>query len=126
MGKPHRAAVETHIEAMLLQAGLAEAALAAGQAGVDRDAHAGFQRLNAAAGFLDNAGRFMAENQRLLQADRAEPAMLVIMQVRAADAAGLDANFHLAGAGAGSGGADRFDAQVMRRMDDGGAHWLRP
>src|SRR5690606_15661883 len=52
----------------------------------------------------------------------AEAAVVVIMQVRAADAAARKADLHLAGAGRGKGAF--LDPQVLRGMDDDGFHGI--
>ena len=64
----------------------------------------------------------MAQHHRLAQPHRAEAAMLVVVQVGAADAAVADADADLARAG-----LERrmvLDAEVLRRVDDDGAHHL--
>ena len=62
----------------------------------------------------------MAEDHRLAQPHGAEAAVVEVVQVGAADAAGLDRDLDLAGAG-GLGRA-LLDAQILRGMDDDGAH----
>ena len=64
--------------------------MAAGAAGVDGHALPDADGGDAGAGFDDFAGDFVAEDHRLLDADGAEAAVLVVVQVRAADAAALD------------------------------------
>jgi hypothetical protein len=58
----------------------------------------------------------MAQHHRLLDADGAEAAMLVVVQVRAADAAAAHAHAQLAGAELG--GGNFFDAQVAGGVND--------
>ena len=62
----------------------------------------------------------MAKDHRLPQPHEAETAMVEVMQVRAADAPGLDPDGDLAGPGR----FDRtlFDAEVAGRVDDDAAH----
>ncbi len=60
------------------------------------------------------------QDHRLAQPHGAEAALLVVMQVRAADAAGADADLHLAGPGRF--GRDRLDAQVAGGVDDDSLH----
>ncbi len=62
----------------------------------------------------------MAKDQRLAHADRAEAAMQIVMQVRAADAAGLDLDADLPRTGFAD--RDLVDAEVLFGMDDDGAH----
>jgi hypothetical protein len=47
---------------------------------------------------LYRAGNLMAEDHRLAQADSAEATMVIVVKVRAADAAGLDRYLDLCGA----------------------------
>ena len=61
----------------------------------------------------------MAEHHRLPHAHRAEAAMQVVVQVRAADAAGADAHARRR-VGPSSGAVDLLDAQILFGMDDDG------
>ena len=124
MREAHRAAVEQHVGAVLLLAHLAVAAMAAGPARIDRDAVARLHARDLAADRLDPAGDLMAEDHRLAHADRAEAAMQIVVQVRAADAAGLDPHAHVARPELGRG--RRLDAQVLLGMDDDGTHGDAP
>ncbi|MNU00566.1 hypothetical protein D3C72_2437260 [compost metagenome] len=66
----------------------------------------------------------MAEDQRLAHADRAEAAMEIIVQVRAADSAGLDAHAHVARPELGR--RRLLDAQILLGMDNDGPHGQTP
>ena len=121
--RAHRAAVVAHVQAVVLQAHLAEAAQAAWLAGADRDTVAGGEAGHLGAGGFDDAGDFMAEHHRLFHANGAEAAMLVVVQVGAADAAAANADAQLAGAEIG--GRYLLDAQVAGGVDDEGFHRLR-
>src|SRR5829696_10053718 len=114
----HRAAVEQHVEAMPREALEAVAAGVAWAARIDRDLVARPHPIDERADGGNGAGDLVAENHRLLDPDRAEAAVLVIVQIRAADAADGDAHLdvlrperrHLG----------RFEPQVAGRMDDDG------
>src|SRR5207253_2011779 len=120
MRKAHRAAIETHVEAVVLLALLAVAALAAGPARIHGDALAKLNARDLAADPRDRAGDFVAENHRLLQPHGAEAAVEVIMQVGATDASGLDADLDLTGSKRR--GCHALDAKVLGRVEHGGAH----
>jgi len=105
---------------MVLQALLAVAAQAAGAARTDGDAVAGLVLAHAAADLLDDAGHLVAEHHRLLDAHGAEAAMLVVVQVRPADAAAAHAHAQLAGPDLGRGHV--FDAQIAGGVDDESVH----
>ena len=97
---------------------------AAGPARADRHAVADREARDAGADFLDHAGDLVAEHHRLLDADGAEAAVLVVVQVRAADAAGAHAHAGLAGADGGR--LDGFDAKVAGGVDDECVHGFSP
>ncbi len=124
MREAHRRAVEQHVRAVLLQTHLAIAAMAAGAARIDRDAITWLHPRDLAADRLDPAGDLMAEDHRLAHADRAEATMQIVMQVRAADAAGLDPHAHVARPELRSG--RRLDPQILLGMNDDGTHGTLP
>ena len=62
----------------------------------------------------------MAEDHRLLEPYRTEAAVVVVMQVRSADAANGELDLDLAGAGLFR--LALFDAQVLRGVNDDGFH----
>ena len=77
--------------------------------------------VDAGAHRLDAAGHLVAQHHRLLDAHGAEAAVLEVVQVRAADAAGAHAHLQLVAARS-SGVAIVFDAQVAGGVDDEGFH----
>jgi hypothetical protein len=111
----HGTAVEAHVQAMILLAFLAVLADAAGAAGRDGDARAGCDVGDGRTDFGDLARDFMAQHHRFLDAHHAETAVMIVVQVRAADTAGLDLDLQLLRL---QGGLQRLDAQVVRCMDD--------
>ena len=104
---------------MVLPALQAVDAGVAGAAGIDRDALANREAGDARAERMQRARHLMAKHHRLLQADDAKAAMVVIMQVRAANAADADADENLARAGHGH--RHGVNAQVLGGVNDGGA-----
>ena len=68
----------------------------------------------------DGARHLMAEDHRLAHADRAEAAVVVVVQIGAADAAGLDGDLDLSRPG--SLRLALLDAQVLGGMNDNGFH----
>ena len=116
----HGAAVEAHVQALVRQALEAVGAGAAGTARRDGDAVADREALDAFPECDDPAGDLVAEDHRLAQPHGAEAAVVEVVQVGAADAAGLDRDLDLAGAG-GLGRA-LLDAEILGGMDDDGAH----
>jgi hypothetical protein len=95
MRHAHCAAVVAHVQAVVVLALLAIAALAAGPARADGHALAGREAGHGAAHRLDAACDLVAQHHRLLDAHRAEAAVLEVMQVRTADAAGAHAHLQL-------------------------------
>ena len=114
---PQGGAVEAHVETVSLEARAAEFAGAAGPGGAERDELARVQAGAVRRG-LDHAGSLVAEDDRLADPDRAEAAVVVVVQVRAADAAAGDAD------DGGVGGCLRIgqilDPQVMGRIEAAG------
>src|SRR5690606_10042255 len=115
VGKPHRRAVEAHMQAMLAQALSAVAAGIARPARIERHAIAGDQPFDALSNRLDGARQLVTEDDRLAHADRAETAVVEVVQVRAADAAGADAHQHLIIGRRSDGLA--LDTDVMRAVE---------
>ena len=116
----HGAAVEAHVQALVRQALEAVRAGAAGPARRDRDPVADREALDAFPECDDPPGDLVAEDHRLAQPHGAEAAVVEVVQVGAADAAGLDRDLDLAGAGGL--GLALLDAEILRGMDDDGAH----
>jgi hypothetical protein len=120
MGKAHCAAVEAHVETMLLLALRTVAAGAAGAAWIDGDALARLQAGNFRANARNRSGDLVAQNHRLAQPHGAEAAIEIVVEVGAADAAGLDAHLDLAGTEWR--GGHRLDAKILGRVQYRGAH----
>ena len=118
MRKTHRGAEKPHIQTMRLQAQLAKPALPARQRRIDRHALAELDMGRGTAEPHHGAGDFMTQNHRLLDPHGAKSALVVIMQIRAANAAALD--FHLDLMRRESGHRHRFNPQIMRRMHQNG------
>src|SRR5690606_2918648 len=86
---------------MLLQPLHAIAAAVTGSARIDRNAVADLQDGDARTDIPHRTCHFMTKDNRLTHADRAEAAILIIMQVGAANATRTHGDKHLAGAGRG-------------------------
>lgn len=99
-------------------------ALAARLARIDRNAGARLDAGDAVTDGRNHAGDLMPQRHRLLDANDAEAAMMVVMQVGTADAAigDLDANLSRAGLSI----RIVVDPQVLRGVNDDGAHGLVP
>src|SRR6266702_3252104 len=93
----------------------AETAMTARLAGIHRHAVAGANAGDLLAHFHDFAGDFMAEDHRLPQANRTEAAMLIVMEVGAADAAGANADLDVLRPDGGD--LSLLDSQIARGMD---------
>ena len=120
MREAHRAAVEAHVEAMILFALETISAMVAGPARIDRDARPGLDAFHVRADGLHDARDFVAKDHRLAQPHRAEAAVVVIVQVGTADAAEGDAHADVARAEPGD--FRLLDPQVLRRVGDHSAH----
>jgi hypothetical protein len=118
----HGAAHEAHVEALIPHPLAAMEADAAGLARIHRHPHAGLKMRHIAGNGGDHTGDFVTERHRLLDPDRAEPAVMIVVQVRTADAAGGDLDAHFAGTRRRIGKA--VDPQVLWRMNDDGSHDL--
>ena len=95
---------------------------AARLARIDRHPHAGHQMRYPTADRVDHAGDFVSERHRLLDPDRAEAAVMVVMQIRTADAAGGDLDPHFASLRCRIGKS--VYPQVLWGMDDDRSHGL--
>jgi hypothetical protein len=120
MWHAHRTAVVAHVQAMVLQAELAVATLAARPARAHGNAVAQREAGDSRTHRIDDARHLVAQHHGLLDANGAEAAVLVVVQVRAADAAGAHAHAHLAGADRGRG--EVLDPKVARGMNDESVH----
>ena len=116
----HGRAVKAHVQAMVRQALQAILAGAAGAGGRDGDEVAQGEAMGTLAEGGDVAGDFVAEDHGFFEADRAEAAVVEIVQVRAADAAGSEADLDLTGAGGFF--SVVFKAQIARGVDCEGFH----
>jgi hypothetical protein len=124
MRNPHRASHEAHVEALVGAPLATVPARAAWLARVDGHPHARGQVRNLAADFGDRAGDLVPKRHGLLQPDGAKAAMVKVMQIRAANASGFDADADLVRPGWH--GFDLLDAEVLRSMDDNAAHGILP
>ena len=118
--KRHGRSVEAHVQALVVQSLAAEPAGPAGTRRRHRDEIARREAVDPLPHFGDVSGDFVTEDHRLLQANRSEAAVVVVVQVRTADAAGGQADPDLSGSG-----RPRFallDAQIPCLMDDDGSH----
>ena len=120
MRHAHGAAIEAHVQAVVVLALLAVDAEAAGPGWIDGDAVTGFQSRHAASKRGDFTRHLVAEHHRLPKPHGAETAVVIVMQVRAADAAALDGDRHLAGSRCFF--PMIFDAEVQGLMYDDGFH----
>ena len=111
VGKGHGRTVKAHVEAMLGEPLCAITAAAAGPARIQGDGIALLQAGDAGADRIDGAGDLMAENHRFSEPDRSEARLMIVVQIRAADAAGTDRDTHLAVTGC----CDRvaFDPEII-------------
>jgi len=91
MGKTHGAAVVAHVHALIVRGLAAILATPAGTARINRHQIPHRKALHTLTQGGDAAGHLVAENHRLLDANRAKPAIVVIMQVGSAD----PSRFHL-------------------------------
>jgi hypothetical protein len=92
----HRAAVKAHVQALVLLALQAIVASVAGPARRNRDAVTDRKPRYRRTQRLDGPGNLMTEDHGLAHPHGAEAAMVEIMQIRSADAAGLDGDLDLA------------------------------
>lgn len=120
VGRAHGTAVVAHVQAMVLQALLAIVALAAGPARADGDPIALGMPVHAGPDFFHAARHLVAQHHRFLDAHGAEAAVVVIVQVGAADAA--KAHLHAQLIGLHLGGVDVLDAQVVGGVNDESVH----
>ena len=120
MREGHGAAEKSHVQAVVVLASLAEAALAAGPRGRNGDPLAYLQAGDCRAHCVDHARDFMAQGHGLADAHRTKAAVLVVVQVRATDAPKGDLDPQLLGPKLGQAGV--FDAQVFCGMADDGSH----
>ncbi|MNZ68232.1 hypothetical protein D3C78_864940 [compost metagenome] len=87
MRERHGAAIKAHVEALVVQAFLAEAAGSAGAGRRNGHQTADLQPFDALAQFFDDGRDLMAQHHRLTKPHRAEASVIVIMQIAAANSA---------------------------------------
>ena len=121
--RAHGAAVVAHVQAVVLQALLAELADAARTARADRHTFAGREAAHVGTDCLDHARHFVAEHHRLLDPHGTEAAVLVVVQVGTADAAAAHAHLQLIGAERR--GFIGFDAQIAGSVNDECFHFFK-
>ena len=115
MGKRHGRPVEPHVQAVIELALVAVHAVPARPAGIDGDQIAFLDHADAGADSFGIAGHLMTQHHRFAQPDRAETAVIVVMQVGTADAAGRHGYADLARTGIACFGL--LQSQVFGRMD---------
>jgi hypothetical protein len=120
MGHAHGAAIEHHVEALVLLAALAIHATSTRTAGTHSHGIANLQVRNARAQGSYLAGHFMTEDHGFLETDGAKAAMAVVVQVRTTDAAALDGDAHLSHSWCCR--IAVFQSQVQRLVNDNGFH----
>ena len=100
---------------------LAIAATAAGPARADGDAVTDRKAADARANGLNRAGDLVAQHHRLFHPHGAEAAMLVVMLIRATDAAEAHPRLQLLRSEYRRG--DVFDTKIAGGVNDQGVHW---
>ena len=115
-----RRGVELDVRAQVVPSGFALLALAAGPLGFDGDPLADAGGVNGASDGGDAAGEFVAEDQRVVHDVIADPAVLVVVDVAAADAHGGDLHQNLVGVKLWEG--QGFHGHVALAFEDVGAH----
>ena len=118
----HGGAIKAHVQALVLLALQAKFAMVAGPARRYGNPVANGETGDTLSQSLDGTGHLMAEDHRLPHAHRAEAAVIVIMQVGAADATRFDSNLDLPRAGLL--GLPFLDPQILGRVDDNRFHSL--
>ena len=120
----HRAAIEAHVQALVLLAPQAVVTAIAGSARRNRDAvtdrEAGYGRTER----LDGPSDLVTEDHGLAHPHGAEATMVEIMQIRSADTAGLDGDLDLARARRLR--FSLFNSKIAGRMNDDGFHCCTP
>ena len=126
VGKAHGAPIEVHVEAVPGNAAEAVGAVAAGSAGVDGDVVTGLHASDGGTDGGDDAGDLVTGDHGFFDADGAEAAILVVVQVGPADAPCPHANLDVGGAQGAVGDGGFADAEVSGGMDRYGLHGLSP
>ena len=115
-----RRGVELDVGAQVVPAGFALLAGAAGPLGFDGDPLADAGGVHGASDGGDPSGEFVAEDQRVVHDVVADPAVLVVVDVAAADADGGDLHQDLVRVELRDG--QGFHGHVALALQDGGAH----
>src|SRR6185437_10596868 len=122
--KHARAAEKAHVLAELLAAAAAIGAASARMRGADRDLVADLDARHAFADRDDDGRRLVPGNKRLAHDEAAVPALVEIVQIGTADAAGAERQQHLASTGRRL--VLRLDAQILFCMNAARQHALAP
>ncbi len=119
VGKDTGRSEKEHVPAQIAAAGATVVAAPARMRWIDRDLLSGRDTRYLCADGIDHAGGLMARDQRFAHDERADPAVLEIVQVRSADAACAQAQQHVARPQL-TGGARGLvlQAQIARAVDD--------
>jgi hypothetical protein len=120
MGKAHGAAIEAHVEAEVPLAEKTKMAHSAGVTGVDGDDLAEEMPVDITAHLYNQSGEFMPQDQWFAYPCGPEPPMLVIVQVRSANAPRLNLDLHIMGSNGLLGNI--IDPQIERRVNDNSFH----
>jgi hypothetical protein len=118
--KAHCAAKKPHIETVLMQTLAAELAHITRPARIDGHAYAWGEPPDFSSDLIDGSGNLVTKDHRLPDSDSPETAVVVIVQIRTANSAGLNAHAHVARAQGG--GRNLFDSEVFGSMDDDATH----
>jgi hypothetical protein len=116
MRKGHGAAVKAHVQAMVVLPFRAKGADLTGPGGGYGHQLALLQIAGVCSERANYARDLMAQYHRLAQFDRSKPTIMIIVEIRPADAARLHLDQHLTSARGGH--LLWFNAQVTRGMDD--------
>src|ERR1700684_1073015 len=95
MRRPHRAAVEAHVQTLVAQALPAKGANTARQARIDGYAPADSERGHVLACLSDHAGCLVPQEKESTNLHSPDPAVAVIVKVRSTDAPDLDLHPHV-------------------------------
>ncbi len=120
MRERHRGAVKAHVHAVVWQAFVAVAAWPQGREGETATSWPLVRLVTPSPSASNMARDLVAEDHRFLQAHGAEAAVVVIVQIAAADAACRQTDQNLAGAGCGR--VLILDPQIPGGVDDDGFH----
>jgi hypothetical protein len=120
MREPHGASDKAHVETLVVLAGPAIPACVAWLTGIHGDPHSRRHPSNFAPNLVHGASDLVPESHGLPQPDGPEATVVVIVEIRPADAAGLYPDPNITGSQGGH--CDFFDPKVLRGMNDDTAH----